>query len=753
MPLLPWLLGWRGLRRQPAASVLLVTLTAVIIAAPFVVGSLVGTATFTQPEVATIAMGQADVQARSTEYQEGPRSDTPQEGQAGITQVVEDRDLTLVLDGPSGSVSVTGRWLPFREPLTNGMLVREQSTPGAPELALSSEARDQLGVQLGDEVTVGDTGIELVVTDDITFAPDTSSALAIIDPAAVTESEQRALLSSSGSVRWLLATEDLQATLDHLNDLGLIATTRNAIPPADEQSLLDPIIPVTLAGVVGVTVLAASSTTLTGFHRRQNLALIRLGASRTRARSALRVESSLVTIVAALVALPVGWGATVVGRAIGEAVKHEVWGAIQLAWWHYLVTTLAVAFLGQILVLSSSSEPRQRWRPRIVTGSRKVGTHLIGSRIAWQRTRGTALGTVAIAVIVGVAAAAVLVGGLARHNYRTSYEPSVPESMVGLGFGRQLSEAEAQTLAADTDTAVTEDRRPMFQGTPIVVDSPATRCLGDPTNHPSYCMETVGVFEDTVAVVDQSAAAGFLGRELSTEERAAIEGGDGLLLAEPRDDAQLVPTGTFQTHEEYAQIINPVPVPGYADYERIPGLLISPAAMERWNLDLDTDPISYYLLNPHNERPTEQAVRAALPDDIADYADVIMDTVDTDDSAFATAQRTTTAVSSGLVFLVVVLLVLTWAAGATETLRRLSRMGAPPRTLIAVVIARGMRSIVPAAIAGVGFALALVWAFSRHVGMPVPVSGQAWLVPAIAALTALPITAATRVWFGPEARK
>lgn len=285
MRLVPWRLGWRSLlHRQPAISLPLVILTAAIIAAPFAVGSLVDTAAFTQSEVTTIAMGQADIQARTTEYQEGPRSDLPRAGQAGITQVVEDRDLSLVLDGRAGSVAVTGRWLPFRDPLTNGMLVREQSIPGAPEFALSSEAREQLGVELGDVVAVSGTGIDLVVTDSVTFAPDTSMALAIIDPGSVSESERRTLLSDSGSVRWLLATEDSQATLDYLNELGLIATTRNAMPPDDEHSLLDPIIPVMLAGVVGVTVPAASSTTLAGFHRRQNMALRRLGASRKRAR-------------------------------------------------------------------------------------------------------------------------------------------------------------------------------------------------------------------------------------------------------------------------------------------------------------------------------------------------------------------------------------------------------------------------------------------------------------------------------------
>src|SRR5699024_7610201 len=87
------------------------------------------------------------------------------------------------------------------------------------------------------------------------------------------------------------------------------------------------------------------------------------------------------------------------------------------------------------------------------------------------------------------------------------------------------------------------------------------------------------------------------------------------------DNPQLVYSASIQSEDardggsQYTQSINPVPVPGYSGFERIPGLLIGPDALERWGLDVDTDPISYYLLTPYGARPTEETVREALPPD------------------------------------------------------------------------------------------------------------------------------------------
>src|SRR5699024_2373665 len=99
-------------------------------------------------------------------------------------------------------------------------------------------------------------------------------------------------------------------------------------------------------------------------------------------------------------------------------------------------------------------------------------------------------------------------------------------------------------------------------------------------------------------------------------------------------------------------------------------------------------------------------------------------------------QQTIVAVAAGLVFLVVTLLVLAWVAGSTETLRRLSRMGAPTRTLLAVVLTRSARAVIPAAFVGVAVGAALTWAFSEYVGVSIPVAGWKWLMPGLTAIVA-----------------
>lgn len=387
---------------------------------------------------------------------------------------------------------------------------------------------------------------------------------------------------------------------------------------------------------------------------------------------------------------------------------------------------------------------------------RRVDAGLIGRRLSWQRVNGTVFGTVSVALIVGVAGAGILGGLFVAESTRLFYEPDVPGDMVALGFGRQLTDTEVRALSAGAGSAVIEDRRVEFNGSVVVVDSPVTQCKSDPTNILSHCVETVGYMEDFVVMVEPSSAAGFLGRELTHEETAAIETGDGLLLSEPRDDPQLVYSASIQSENaqdggsRYTQSISPVPVPGYSGFERIPGLLIGPDALERWSLDVDTDPISYYLLTPYRARPTEEAVREALPRDVAATADVIMNREEEMNDANSAVQQTIIAVAAGLVFLVVTLLILAWVAGSTETLRRLSHIGAPTRILLAVVLVRSVRAVFPAAFIGVGVAAGLTWAFSEYVGVSIPIVGWMWLVPGLTAIVAVHVAALLRVGLARE---
>lgn len=101
-------------------------------------------------------------------------------------------------------------------------------------------------------------------------------------------------------------------------------------------------------------------------------------------------------------------------------------------------------------------------------------------------------------------------------------------------------------------------------------------------------------------------------------------------------------------------------------------------------------------------------------------------------------------------FLVVTLLVFAWVAGSSDTLRRLSRLGAPMRMVVAVVLARGSRSVLPAAVVGTGGTALLTWAFSSYVGVTIPIAGWMWLTPGLVAVVALPVATLVRLHFARE---
>lgn len=764
MNLLPWRLGARGFIRNGRTGVLLVVLMAVVLAAPLAASTISSTAAFSAPEVAAISMGQAVVQVRTTQYEQGRTSeDGPQTGQAGITRVVEDADLDLVLEGPTGQVAVQGRWLPYRDSVAAGILVQRSRIGRHAQLALSQATMTELGVGLGDRVSVPKLGIDLVVTDLVAFAPDTGRPLAIIDPSAVSAVDRDAFFDDAGSIRWLLETDDLPATLRYLDELDLVATTRAAVPADETEPLVDPAVAVTVFSVLAIVVLVGGGTALAGFHRRQSLALARLGAARGRARRPIVIESTLIALAGIALALPLALGVALVGRWWGERQAEQLWGPLVVSWPLYAGTAAVALVLGPALAVASSSPPRHHDVRTVRQGEshrrRRITAWLLGRRLARQRRRGAAAGVLSVGAVIAVGSAAVLIMNFAARGYTEIYSSEVPEDMVWVGLPRQLTGDESRALAAATGTAITEDRRAVYFSTavnnvvPVVVDSPMTQCRSDPANNPQFCDETVTTsLETTVAVIDPSQAKNYFGRELSVEETAAITAGDGLLLSPEEGATRLVPYGSVQadaaaqgaTGLEYDRVIAPVPILGYAGYESVPGLLIGPAAMERWGLQLDPEPISYYLLTAIDARPSEQVVRSALPPQLAVDADINYDKSDEGRLSFAATERAITGTTSALVFLIVTLLVLTWAADAEMTMNRLRRLGASRSALTWLLLSRGSRAILPALIIGTALTPALTWAFSQYAHVAITINGWAWLAPTAAAAAALPIVSILR---------
>lgn len=765
MKVIPWRVSLRGITRNARTCLLLAFITAMVVAAPFVAGTLTATGTFTAEDVAEVSMGRADVQVRTASFRQASEVTAPQAGQAGVTSVVEDRDIELVLEGPSETVSITARLLDIRDPLTSGIVVRSASEGSDAVLALSEAAREDLGVLLGDEVHVSALGTWLTVTDEIAFAPDTRTPLAVVNPEALTPSDRESLVELAESPRWLVSTDDLSATLAYIEELGLQAVTRQAVPAPDDSSLLDPTASLTIVSIAGITLLAAGGTALAGFHRRQTNTLARLGLTPRESRRVIGVETRMVTLVGIIAAVPLGLGVSLLGREIGESLSGQVWNELRPAWLYFATAAVAAFIVAPLLMSFSAKSPRPWTSPKGgLNRVRRVDAWLLGSRAARHSGRGSVLGAIAIALVVAIGAGSVLVVDIVEQRYASSYEPQVPEAMVGLGLPRQLTADEERSLAAGSNSAVTEDRRAMYDSpeldhlVPVVVDSPVTQCFADPSKDIVECSRTVGIFEATLAVVDPNEASGFLGRELTQEEAEAIQGGDGLLLADGPESPRLVLTGMLAENRPDLALdavdiaLNPVSVAGYAGYERSPGLLISHSALERWELVLDDDSLSYYLLTPLEHRPEEQSVRRALPADVAASADVVYDEKDEVTAVYAAASRTITAVSAALVFLIVVLLVLTWGADSSNTMRTLARLGMRRRDLTMLIVARGLRPVVSALVAGVVLTIVLVWVFAAYVGVSIPIAGTSWLIPVLTAASALPVAAMLRTTFGPESQ-
>lgn len=293
--LVPWGLGWRSVVRHRRVSLFLMLATAIIVAAPFAAGTIALTSAFSADEVAQISIGQSDVRARTTQFQVGARDDAPQPGSGGITEVLEDRDLAVNVAGESSQLSMTGRWLEYRAPLADGILTFRESSSGPAEVALSASAQSELGVALGDEVVILGSDVSLTVTDIVAYAPDTAAPLIVINPEAVTSDEADALLADSGSVRWLLATDDLDATLGELESLGLIAETRTALTAFEGAELVNPIAVAAVCGIAGIVILAAAGAARSGSRRRIVQTLNRLGTTSSEANAVTRIESVVVT--------------------------------------------------------------------------------------------------------------------------------------------------------------------------------------------------------------------------------------------------------------------------------------------------------------------------------------------------------------------------------------------------------------------------------------------------------------------------
>lgn len=100
-------------------------LAALATSSAFAASTINRTGSFDAQDVADIAMGQADVLARTGDGVVVDDIVIPTaSGAAAVTHVIQDLDLTVTLVGPGGTETVTGRLLPYSDPITEGMFVR-----------------------------------------------------------------------------------------------------------------------------------------------------------------------------------------------------------------------------------------------------------------------------------------------------------------------------------------------------------------------------------------------------------------------------------------------------------------------------------------------------------------------------------------------------------------------------------------------------------------------------------------------------
>jgi putative ABC transport system permease protein len=278
----------------------------------------------------------------------------------GISEHVEITDVDGELVGPHGDTTAVvaselGRaariidlGVVTGDPAT-GPGGETSSTDPADRTILSTEAARQLGVRVGDHVTLRSISGE---TRRLTVVA-TYANTAIMGPAVVPWTTARAI-SADGTFELaaievrpgapLRRVEDVVRRFMH--DLPKVGTDTPVEFAALSTSVTDTtlrIILVLLGGALGIGLLGLATTlALSTLERRRELVMLRaVGASRAQVRSLIRLEASMIGVIAAT--LGVGIGA-LVGRIGAGLAPSTLGGAPVVPWLDLgLVAVVAIA--------------------------------------------------------------------------------------------------------------------------------------------------------------------------------------------------------------------------------------------------------------------------------------------------------------------------------------------------------------------------------------------------------------------------
>lgn len=779
-------LAWRNVVRQRRLSVLLAVVAAVPALFTLVVGSVQATATFTGPELASVAMGRADLLARSNSQQGTDLAAPTAASGSGIRRAVRDLDLTASLRLPNGQrlVSSAGRIVPFGDPLTRGIVVTQGSVGGHHQLGLSPDVARRVGVRLGEQVLLGSdrAGVAVHYTDTVEYALDTSQPVFLLDPTGLSPEGLERVVSGStqiGTARWLIQATDVDLAARYLTRLGYTTTSRAGYldqSPATARSrglllVLATIATLVLAGGAGVATRAQQS---------QAAVLTRLGAH-------LRTTASMLIMRLVAVVVP----GMVVGAIAGAALTPLVtgplseragqdWGEVSFPVWPlllYSVVAIAVLIAVSVGLVIRQTRPIQfsaRTSPQgalgrilamvavaiviaalvssgltpvvvvlvagvfaIIAGQQfllhwftRVSHGLIGrvaARTAGASARSALAGGAAIGLLVMIGSGAALVMAAQRSNAVSDYTARIPRGTVLVGLPRTLTPDQITAVTTRTNSSAFEDRRATF-----AYDSAGIAV-------PALLPGSVNGADRYVSVVQAIGSVHtILGRTLTDTERESLVSGDGLLLggftaADGANGRAALQSPRGYTGTKPTAVLAPRPVTDAGKYPQLPSLLISAATAKRYGLFAEPVPTSVYLFRSVNQAALDpDALRAALPGDLRDTA-----ALDAEDglqwlALIDTVELASAAGSTIVAAVLVVLLVSLWAGDAGGTFLSLRRLGISDTQLRRLLTWRSLLALGPTALLGLLASLALAFTFARHAGGAFSMTVGIWVLPALA---------------------
>ncbi|RUL93330.1 FtsX-like permease family protein [Verrucosispora sp. FIM060022] len=271
-----------------------------------------------------------------------------------VLPVVRWLPITTWDDDQDHMHELTASVVDLTDPLGRGLahIHAGRAPVGADEIAVNPAARRKLGVALGDQVNASN-GRQSWTVVGVIEAPDQLSPAAILHPAGVppgaVEIDPVFLVDLPGPI-----TTDL---FRHLNDHGVVVTTRTPAPPTEYDAAwrggigareeLSLGVLIGGLGLLEVVLLVGPAFAVGVRRRRRELALVAVaGGDATQLRRVVLADGVVLGAVGALLGIALGIGLAVAGRPLMEefVFQHRFGG--------YRFWPAALVVIGLVAVLA-----------------------------------------------------------------------------------------------------------------------------------------------------------------------------------------------------------------------------------------------------------------------------------------------------------------------------------------------------------------------------------------------------------------